>query len=553
MNFNPDFDGDGVVSVLDFNTFANLYAAKDLRADINGDGFVDVRDAALFINAAAEVNSRSAGFTVRRPSVDSRLVYVDPDSGSDSNDGSAMAPVATLAVGVTKLRNGFPDWLLLKRGTSYDVNQSIHLEFRMGRSPTEPMRVASYGDPQAPRPRLNVGDGRAAVSINGATNLDVFDLDIMGPESYAPATFGITGLGVWGVTIENCRVTRCANQIAVQADAGQSRSSARIRVRRCVLYGAGSTDGRASAVLFGGTDDLVIEGTYMISGGRGAGVNGAYASGLSPSVFSHNGYINPENVTNSRVSGCLIAYGAANGLRFCGDVCEDNVFFRNPNGIVTETSTRSVCRNFVDGCIDIGPTTPVGSIGGGVLGRNAHIADNVAVGGGSSGNMSGWTFTGDYGGLVFERNVVDGWAQAINKDSASLRLNGAPTSPITVINNTFRQLGGRILDRSGASPYARGGELWAGNRYESDDVRGPFMLGVWGYCQAADFNTAVSDSTSVCGPIRFVDEARRVSTYAAGGSEGLLAMCVGQERGKWDPRLDPKAISKWARDGYAPL
>ena len=49
-----------------------------------------------------------AGWTTVTPSSDSRIVHVSSSSGSDTNDGSANAPVKTLAKAMTLMRANMP-------------------------------------------------------------------------------------------------------------------------------------------------------------------------------------------------------------------------------------------------------------------------------------------------------------------------------------------------------------------------------------------------------------------------------------------------------------
>jgi hypothetical protein len=48
-----------------------------------------------------------------------RFVYVSQSTGSDSNTGTQASPVKTIGHGVSLLRSGSPDWLLLKKGDTW--------------------------------------------------------------------------------------------------------------------------------------------------------------------------------------------------------------------------------------------------------------------------------------------------------------------------------------------------------------------------------------------------------------------------------------------------
>ncbi|MHC5210634.1 MAG: hypothetical protein ACYTG2_07945 [Planctomycetota bacterium] len=95
------------------------------------------------------------GWTEFSPSPDTRTIYVSSSTGDDANGGfSEDAAKRTIAAGKALLRHGFPDWLLLRRG---DVWEESLGQWKMsGRSPTEPMLVATYGDDDT-RPLLRTG------------------------------------------------------------------------------------------------------------------------------------------------------------------------------------------------------------------------------------------------------------------------------------------------------------------------------------------------------------------------------------------------------------
>ena len=60
----------------------------------------------------------NGGWTIFTESVDTRKIFVSSTEGDDTNDGlTELAPKQTIIAGKALLRAGFPDWLLLRRGT----------------------------------------------------------------------------------------------------------------------------------------------------------------------------------------------------------------------------------------------------------------------------------------------------------------------------------------------------------------------------------------------------------------------------------------------------
>ena len=84
------------------------------------------------------------GWTEITPSSDSKIIHVSTQ-GNDSNDGlSQNSAVKTIQHGISLLRDGYPDHLLLKTDDTW-VDEKIGVWKKSGRSETEPMLVGSYG------------------------------------------------------------------------------------------------------------------------------------------------------------------------------------------------------------------------------------------------------------------------------------------------------------------------------------------------------------------------------------------------------------------------
>ena len=97
------------------------------------------------------------GYTIWTESGDTRKVYVSQSDGDDADSGLTEALAKkTIAAGVALMRDGFPDWLLLKRGDTW-TNEPIDTSWTLsGRSKSEPMLINSYGASEV-RPVLKLG------------------------------------------------------------------------------------------------------------------------------------------------------------------------------------------------------------------------------------------------------------------------------------------------------------------------------------------------------------------------------------------------------------
>lgn len=103
----------------------------------------------------AQDRSQENGWTTYDPDASSRLIYVS-SSGNDNNNGlTPQTPKKTVAAGKALLRNGYPDWLLFKRGDTWTNEILGSFNTLRGPSAIKPMVIASYGE-SLQRPRFVV-------------------------------------------------------------------------------------------------------------------------------------------------------------------------------------------------------------------------------------------------------------------------------------------------------------------------------------------------------------------------------------------------------------
>jgi len=99
------------------------------------------------------------GWTIFAPSSDTRIVYVSEDGNDDTGivytssnhpnwrdpitSPGAIQPFATYAAAFANTRDGYPDWILFKRGDTF--TDAVGDNVRNGRSSTEPFLIGAYG------------------------------------------------------------------------------------------------------------------------------------------------------------------------------------------------------------------------------------------------------------------------------------------------------------------------------------------------------------------------------------------------------------------------
>ena len=259
-------------------------------------------------DAGTHVCRDSNGWTVVTPSSDSQIIYVSSSQGNDSNSGTGpSSPVKTLAHGMSLLRFGYPDELLLNTGDSWYEQLGI-LRSIAGRSATEPLLISSYGT--GPRPQIlnnasTVGEG---LMLGHQTDMFGGYLYIIGIDFYDsakdPASADYLGLNsdfatntdynIAGISwidsgedllIEDCYFHFLAGGIVIQYAGGPSPQD--ITIRRNVVTDQYATGGKLSQGIFlGGLvgTNVVEENIFDHNAWDPAG---APVSVDPPDVFNH--------------------------------------------------------------------------------------------------------------------------------------------------------------------------------------------------------------------------------------------------------------------------
>ncbi len=296
------------------------------------DGVTD--DAKVSVNVVKGGASSSEGFTVFKPSSDSKVIYVSNSSGRDANDClSPATPCKTLGAATEKMRSGKPDHIYLKAGDTWR-GQSLG-GIQSGRSASEPAVIAFYG--QGPRPRLE-STGKMLSISNKALNhvsiiglhLSAFKHDISHPEFTGKHEDGdkVSFLGGHSnILIEDCVFDHM--ELTIQDWNGKpSNFTLRRNIFTGAYYNNSSNDRhiRPSNLFVKGINGLLIEENVFDYGGWHPKVAGAGAN-----MFNHNLYIQYENVGNSIVvENNIITRASSHGIHGRpGGRYENNFFGRN--------------------------------------------------------------------------------------------------------------------------------------------------------------------------------------------------------------------------------
>ncbi|MBL8901598.1 MAG: right-handed parallel beta-helix repeat-containing protein [Planctomycetes bacterium] len=505
------------------------------------------------------------GWTRFVESRDTRKVYVSESAGRDTNDGlTPSTPKRTIAAGKALMRQGHPDWLLLRRGDTW--YEAIGQWTLAGRSTAEPILISSYGE--APeRPALRTGTSSAIWAMaNSGTPPSLNHVAIVGLDFHAHTYTG-TGepAGVsWLVTsrdllIEDCRIDGYHINVSIPGHGGRK---SEIKVRRCVITGAFATSGTVGhGIYLANCDNVLIEENVIDHNGWNPAISGAV-----PTVFRHGIYVQGGSGTCTAVTvrGNIISNSASHGLQLRpGGVVEDNLFLRNSIALLlgggNEPNPGGVTVDCLNNVVLDGKDIDANNRRG--WGIQIENVNGGSVRGNIVANRSGGTspmpmeFDGEAGigifDLNFESNLVYNWG-------GTLRVigNDQQIARVRFFRNSFdnTRTTDQLLYHNSALSVAlcRAG----GNRFFSMQSNPSSWLRVGTQTMSVQSWAALmGDTTSYGGVDTYVDPDRTISTYdreiGSGGSlDTFLFEARQQSKTNWRPEYSAHAVNSYIREGF---
>jgi hypothetical protein len=444
------------------------------------------------------VSIGSDGYTDVVKSGDSRVIYVSSSGGSDSNSGtSSSSPVRSVAKGLSLLRSGMPDHVLLKRGDTWRENVSLS---KSGRSSSEPLVIGAYGS--GARPTINAGSGTAIDIASGwVNNIVIQSIHIYsgsrnpggGQFSRSAGGYGLRFVaGTTNALVEDCQIDYFRFNVLFQAYANPQSN---VKLRRNIIANAYGLNAASSGIYAQGVNGLTVTENVWDHNGWNESVSGAGAIPLS-----HNAYLSEKN-NNVSVTGNIFANASSHGLQTrAGGNVTNNLFLNNPIGLsyglvngdylkaggVSGTVSNNVfmgTRNL--GSSPRGWAMQVGNIKSATISNNIMTDDTSGVSGAISleagGNLANASQGVGIDNLTIENNIVNKWYMAVEM-SGALKMGGGGTSGVqnlVVRNNQFQNVDSpynRIISHAGSMNSAY--EHWSNNKYyENGDQNKWFFWG----------------------------------------------------------------------------
>ncbi|MEM9413936.1 MAG: hypothetical protein AAGA29_00475 [Planctomycetota bacterium] len=162
--------------------------------------------AALLAIFALLACSSSAPADVRTPSpsADSRLIFVSPN-GDNTNPGTSPdQAVATIQVGLDRLRANSADWLLLQRGHTYHAEALANLP--NGRAPERAIIIGAYGHGTTPNLVTRANLGEFSQNNRQSHNVHVYHVNLIREDEVTPPPTHLW-TGVAATEVETLDVT----------------------------------------------------------------------------------------------------------------------------------------------------------------------------------------------------------------------------------------------------------------------------------------------------------------------------------------------------------
>ncbi len=562
LSQNPDGTSNGYAAIFDGTNATAYRIDAGVWTSLGSAAFGTWNDAASMSLARVSnaTPAQDTGFTVPSASGDSRIVYVST-SGSDANDGlSAATPKATITAAYNLLRDGYPDWLLLKRGDSWTNpgNPGLINWRKSGRSAAEPMVIGSYGSGTV-RPQIRPTDtnGFSKGGVPSLNYLNILGLDLYAlNRSDANQSSGISMIGDHNtVLVEDCIVRGFHNCVNANSSGGGIPFCGNLTFRRNIFVDSYSGGGANSNGFFAsGVTGLTMEENFFDHNGWDLSKLYGAASDLN-----HNVYIQ-TTCTGVVCTGNISMRASAHGWQLRpGGTFSRNLLVQNPLGAligggdspvpggVTAIVTNNLCLESTDtpgtgaakgfglDLKNIASGTVTNNIVANKIGTNAQgYAIGSLISGPSGVGVTNTTVSG---------NRIYNWPSGLKFGDAGQTYTNVVVSGNTVEDRTATA--SRALASNSRGSWAD--VTWSGNTYVGS-IAAPFYIS--GYVDFSTWAAAAGEvgstyavAPSAAGAVpAFTAALATITGNAVADIDAAAALYRSRGLGKWDPAIQASMV-----------
>ncbi len=519
----------------------------------------------------------SQGWTILTPSSDSRVIFVSSSSGSDSNTGLYfLSPKKTIAAGLALLRDGFPDYLLLKRGDVW--YESFGVFNKGGRGAAEPIVISSYdptGSPCSARPLIKSGNDDGFKTQGGISskkdNIVLLGIhfyankrDPKSPE-YDPSVPSTVGLSIRkpseNILVEDCVVEFYKDNVQViSVPANGAIKNFKMRRSVCAdAYSSTSTSAHAQGVYIDKVHGVLFEENIFDHNGWHDTIGGAAAT-----IFNHNFYIQYSDSSmhckDVIIRGNIIARASSHGLQLRpGGIADNNLFLQNGLAMFNGRYFPSTTTNNV--VLD-GKNIAASSRGMGIeIKRNAHaiIANNIVAHKTNVNVGDRYAYEIRYNPyeyevpvshIEFKNNIAYNWR------GPCLDVNSMPVSGDTYIveQNEFHNFHNNYLVNNMGATIPPGFQYSKNTYYDNAAVNKWFRVGSTNY-DTAGWKNLSGEAGPKFQQINYIDPNRDIASYQStlGGVASLeefLLEARKQSKCNWRKEYTAVGVNNYIRKGF---
>lgn len=367
-----------------------------------------------------------SGFSVFEPSDDTITYYVS-NNGNDGNDGlSPETPLATPLAALDLVRDGYPDWVLFRRG---DIFPGLGQLTRSGRSMQEPLLLGAYGD-GIERPHFlngfnTKGTGNAPISTDYIVMVGLlFYNPQANPQdaTFDPSAAG--GLVSWlrgteGLWIEDCVFRYGGLSFSDKSDGVPQRN---VTLFRTQIIDAYKTTGLTQGLFAFGTVDFTLDECLVDHNGWIDGIAGGDASTQQHNIYFQVG------TEGSTITDSIVMRASSHGVMFrSGGEVSGNFLFRNPISILigggNAEQPDGVMGNVESNVVLEGADMNTGQPRGWGIDladvNTVTVADNILA---SCIGSGCWSIALGFEGATYTNNFVQDWGEGSKAGPASVTL-----------------------------------------------------------------------------------------------------------------------------------
>lgn len=531
------------------------------------------------------------GWTVFTPHLSTRVIYVSSSEGDDASgevyDLSEPAtadligpdpfhpagPVhafATPGAAYDLMRDGSPDWMLLKRGdewtiTGHTFGRNLWKKSGQGSGPGR-MLVATYGDDSLDRPFLHTDPTKSGIfSVTNTWNPETVShvgfvglhLEPNGRQIGQNPT-GIRWLAAGSdILFEDMEVVgykECAFSSGPKQD---------LALRRCIIADNWSTEGHSQGIFVKEVDGLLVEECVFDHNGWNDTIADA-----DRSTYNHNMYLSTTN-TGVVVRNNISVRASATGCqaRSGGDII-GNIFQGNPFGLNfgwTEGVSLPDDRGSIGMCLD-NIVIDVENRGFGQWGiaignigarQRTPFRGNLIVGRGDQ--LAGLIVSGtnNYGihGIEISKNVIADF----DRPMRVLGTPGVNLTDVLVSDNTLSQRDSddkQLIQFRDADPDPSSTAFQSNTYFSQLPAHRWFRVDSEAELSLDEWVDVASEADACVETTPFPDSTRDLATYSGylgfePTLDGFMREARQQRKGYWRQALTAQAAGAWIREGFA--